>query len=190
MMTKNNSLRRASFIKLATVPLFAMLTISLTFSQVVQQPGKEVNNQNEWWYPFLKKHGYSVDKNNFTILFSADKGVDGLYENVKVVFNEGDTAILIVEAPRAIVNREKTGFEFSNGKDFRYSKNGDFEKGEFKIMKIDKSSPRNNKKTSAEEQNTSFQKKLAAERKAAAEEQTDSFQKSLLLNEKLLLKEQ
>ena len=32
-----------------------LLGISFTFSQVIKQPDKEANNQNEWWFPILKK---------------------------------------------------------------------------------------------------------------------------------------
>lgn len=55
MMTKSNPSRSSNIIKLVTVPLFVLLGISFTFSQVIKQPDKEANNQNEWWVPILKK---------------------------------------------------------------------------------------------------------------------------------------
>ena len=63
MMSKNNSASRIKIIKLATVSLFVMLGISLTFSQVVKHTGIGVNNQNEWWYPILNK--LNIEPHNF-----------------------------------------------------------------------------------------------------------------------------
>jgi bla regulator protein blaR1 len=138
MMTKNNSLSNAIFRKVAAIPLFMILAISLTFAQEEKEIKSDLKVDNEWWYPFLKKHGFNIDKNNFKILYIADKINGNSYQNIKVAFNEGDTAIYIVEAPKSIVNKEEMSFEFSNGKDYRYYKDGDFETGGFKKLKLQK----------------------------------------------------
>jgi len=121
-------------------------------------------------------------------MFKAHGKNNNLYKDVKAAYNQGDTAIFIVEAPEAIFDKEKNSYEFSNGKTFRYWKNGDYEWGEFKTMKIE--FPKNKQITSTEVLNTSFQQKLADERKAAAEEQSASFQKGLANERKAATLEQ
>ncbi len=138
MMTKNNSLHKAIFRKVAVIPLFLILAVSLTFAQEEKGIKSDLKLYNEWKYSFLKKHGFKIDKNNFEILYNADEIFGNSYQNIKIAFNEGDTAIYIIEAPKAIVNMGKKNFEFSNGKEYRYYKNGDSKTGEFKKLKIKK----------------------------------------------------
>jgi beta-lactamase regulating signal transducer with metallopeptidase domain len=182
MTTKNNSIRKAICIKIATIPVFLILAISLTFAQENKSGKSDLKAENEWWYPFMKKHGFDLDKSEWTpllpdIMIKAHENNNNLYKDIKAAYNQGDTTIFIVEAPKAIFDKKKNSYEFSNGKTFRYWKNGDYEWGEFKTMKLQ--FPKNKQKTSTEVQNTSFQQKLAGERKSAEEEQTDAFQKKL-----------
>lgn len=136
MMTENNSSSKATFRKIVAIPLFLILAITLSFSQENELVKSDLKVESEWWYPFLKKHGFNIDKNKFSTLIVADKIFDNSYWDIRVAFNHGDTAVFIVEAPKAIISDDKTVFKFSNGKNFRYYKNGDFERGEFELMKI------------------------------------------------------
>jgi Antirepressor regulating drug resistance, predicted signal transduction N-terminal membrane component len=70
MMTNNNSLRKAIYLKIAAVPLFLILAITLTFSQENKNQKTVVNFENEWWYQILKKHHLEVQPfNNFERVF-------------------------------------------------------------------------------------------------------------------------
>jgi len=70
MMTNNNSLRKAIYLKIAAVPLFLILAITLTFSQENKNQKTVVNFENEWWYQILKKHHLEVQAfNNFERVF-------------------------------------------------------------------------------------------------------------------------
>jgi len=71
MMTQRKSQRDAIFRKMATVPLFLILAITLAFGQD-NKPiiGNVINAGNEWWYPILKKHNIEPNGfNNFEKVF-------------------------------------------------------------------------------------------------------------------------
>jgi hypothetical protein len=138
MMTKNNSFHSAIYAKIAAIGIFLILGITLTFAQEDNSVKSEVKIESEWWYPFIKKHGFSIDKNKFNTITVVKERNNDLCKEIKVAFNESDTAIFIVEAPEGTMNKDNTVFTFSNGKNYRYYKNGDFEKGSFATMKIGK----------------------------------------------------
>jgi len=142
MMTKNNSIRKANYMKVATIPVFLILAISLTFAQENKSGKSDLKAENEWWYSFMKKHGFDLEKSEWTpllpdVMIKAQENNNNLYKDIRAAFNQGDTAIFIVEAPKAIFDKKKNSYKFSNGKTFRYWKNGDYEWGEFKTMGID-----------------------------------------------------
>jgi len=56
MITKSRPLHNAILRKIATIPIFLTLAITLTFSQEIKQKDNGINFQNEWWYPILIKH--------------------------------------------------------------------------------------------------------------------------------------
>lgn len=138
MMKKNNSLSKMIFRKIAAFLTFLVLAISLTLAQNKQEIRPDNTVSGEWWYPFVKKHGFNIDRNKFNTLIIADKIIDSSYENIKIAFNQGDSAVFIVEAPKAIINKNMKSYIFFNGKDFKYYKNGDTETGEFKKIEIKK----------------------------------------------------
>ena len=96
------------------------------------------NVEREWWYPYLIKHGFEMDRSKFNRIMITKKRTEDLCENIKVAFYEADSAIFIIEAPTAIINKTNTSFKFSNGKNYRYYKNGDTEKGSFELLSLEK----------------------------------------------------
>jgi hypothetical protein len=70
MMTKNDPLKKTVFLKIAAIPLFLILGVTLTFSQENIPKGNLMNYQNEWWYPILIKHKIEPGAfNNFENIF-------------------------------------------------------------------------------------------------------------------------
>jgi hypothetical protein len=70
MMTKNNSSGNAIFRKIATIPLFLVLAITLALGQENKPKDSVMNFENEWWYPILKKHNIEPSGfNNFEKVF-------------------------------------------------------------------------------------------------------------------------
>jgi len=70
MMTKNDSSGNAIFRKIATIPLFLVLAITLALGQENKPKDSVMNFENEWWYPILKKHNIEPSGfNNFEKVF-------------------------------------------------------------------------------------------------------------------------
>jgi hypothetical protein len=70
MMTKNNSSGYAIFRKIATIPLFLILAITLALGQENKPKDSVMNFENEWWSPILKKHNIEPSGfNNFGKVF-------------------------------------------------------------------------------------------------------------------------
>jgi hypothetical protein len=105
MMTKNNSLNKAIYRKIAAIPLFLILTITLTFSQETKQKVNTMNFENEWWYPILIKHNKVPSAfNNFRNIFemgennSINDGVCTL-TNAYVIIRDSIDNYIIIESP-------------------------------------------------------------------------------------------
>ncbi len=105
MMTKNNSLNKTIYRKIASIPVFLILALTLTFSQEPKQIGNAMNFENEWWYPILVKHNKVPSGfNNFRNIFemgennSINDGVCTL-TNAYVIIRDSIDNYLIIESP-------------------------------------------------------------------------------------------
>jgi len=105
MMTKNNSLNKAIYRKIAAITVFLMLALTLTFSQEPKQIGNAMDFENEWWYPILVKHSKVPSGfNNFRNIFemgennSINDGVCTL-TNAYVIIRDSIDNYLIIESP-------------------------------------------------------------------------------------------
>jgi hypothetical protein len=108
MMTRNNSLRKAIFRKVAAISVFLILAISLAFSQEIKQSDtvSTLKYQNEWWYPILKKHNIVLRNfNTYTDIFEmgtkiSSDGKTEIFGDAFIIIKENDK-YLILKSPKA-----------------------------------------------------------------------------------------
>lgn len=108
MNTKSNSSSKATFRRIAVIPFFVFLTITLTFCQEIKQNGTKMNFENEWWYPILIKHQVKPSGfNNFKNIFemgetnSINNGVCTL-TNAFIIIRDSIDNYMIIESPLII----------------------------------------------------------------------------------------
>jgi len=113
MMTKNNSTGNAIFRKIATIPLFLILAITLAFGQENKPKNSVMNSENEWWYPILKKHNIEPSGfNNFEKVF--EMGTKNTInnrivtlENAFFLIKTGNDEYYILKSPLAYHDLDK-----------------------------------------------------------------------------------
>lgn len=127
MMTKNDSLQKAVFLKIAAIPLFLILGVTLTFSQENIPKGNLMNYQNEWWYPILKKHNLEPGAfNNFEKIFETgtknsinDRVVT--IENAIFIIKSKTDDYTILKSPLAFHDLDKKSISGAEGTYETYS---------------------------------------------------------------------
>jgi beta-lactamase regulating signal transducer with metallopeptidase domain len=122
MMTKSRPLHNASLRKIATIPLFLILAIILTFCQKVnQQKYNAFNYQDEWWYPILKKHNVVPHGfNNFDRIF--EMGTKNMIndrvvtlENAYILSRPDNNGYFILKSPLAYHDLDKNTISGDDG---------------------------------------------------------------------------
>lgn len=143
MMTKSNSRSKATFRKIAAIPLFLILTITLSFSQEIKQKENGMNFQNEWWYPILKKHKVEPSGfNNFKNIFemgegnSIDNGICTL-TNAFMIIKDSIDNYMIIESPLITHDFKNEIIKANSGTIKMYKKNSNSSEP-YEVYKIEK----------------------------------------------------
>ena len=122
MMTQRTSPNVAIFRKLATVPLFLILFITLAVGQNSKPiMGNGMSLENEWWYPILKKHNIEpLGFNNYEKVFemgtknSINNKIVTL-ENAFFLIRTNDDNYHILKSPLAFHDLDKNIISCDDG---------------------------------------------------------------------------
>lgn len=139
MMVKNNSQSKVIFRKIAAIPLFLVLAITLIFSQETQKKENSTNSQvswwaNEWWMPILEKHNVKMTAfNNFKNIFemgetnSIDNNGVCTLTNAFMIIRDSVENYMIIESPLIIHDLKNEIIKANSGtiKKFKKDSNPD-----------------------------------------------------------------
>ncbi len=126
MMTLNNVREHSAIKRLAAIPLFILLAVTITFSQEDKpaDPGtveEVISGQNDWWKPILEKHNIEIAAyNNFEYVFEmgSTNSIDNLTVTLTDAFillrNEGDEYTMI-RSPKAFHDLETNTISGAEG---------------------------------------------------------------------------
>ncbi len=138
---KTDTMKKITILTIFLSFIILGLSVLLNFGNAQESQNTNKNNsnfrkQNAWWNPILAKHGFTMSESDFNIVTITEKNINGKCSNIKAAFNQGDTAIYIVIAPKGEIRKNHKNYTFLNGSDFRYFRNGDVETGKFDKISI------------------------------------------------------